>query len=423
MARAKGFNRKNVTDFFNIYERIVDENQFDAARIYNLDESGFSTIQKKPQKILARKGKKQVGVISSGERGVNTTIVCCFNGTGVYVPPMFIFKRMRMHESLKNGAPPGSLVEVSESGYINSNLFTKYLQHFVKTIKPTKDQKVLLLLDGHATHTKNLDALELARDHGIILLQLPAHVTHNMQPLDVGFFSPLEKRYVINQETWLRSNPRCVITQFQITALLGEAYCEAATVANAIGGFKGSGIWPVSRHVFSDVYFAAADILNESENENDTVTRNVTPIAEIGGTENVRETTVSQDFTIDEHSNPNNKTEKQLITEVENNTKLETEELRLDDETATLHYYTPLEISPMPKIIKQTTKRKRKTQKTTLLTTTPYKEQLEQKKKQKTKSKFVDELKEPKAGPSGLRKDTIPNTKQDCSARKQCWKT
>lgn len=47
MARAKGFNKKNVFEFFDILERVCDENKLDATRLFNVDESGFSTVQKK----------------------------------------------------------------------------------------------------------------------------------------------------------------------------------------------------------------------------------------------------------------------------------------------------------------------------------------------------------------------------------------
>lgn len=47
LARCKGFNRDNVFGFFQILETVVDENTLDATKIFNVDESGFSTVQKK----------------------------------------------------------------------------------------------------------------------------------------------------------------------------------------------------------------------------------------------------------------------------------------------------------------------------------------------------------------------------------------
>jgi len=50
MARAKGFNKKNFMDFFDILEKVVDENKKNANTIFNVDESGFTTVQKKNSK-------------------------------------------------------------------------------------------------------------------------------------------------------------------------------------------------------------------------------------------------------------------------------------------------------------------------------------------------------------------------------------
>ena len=44
--RAKGFNREAVSLFFDLLETIVRSNGIDASRIFNMDESGFTTVQK-----------------------------------------------------------------------------------------------------------------------------------------------------------------------------------------------------------------------------------------------------------------------------------------------------------------------------------------------------------------------------------------
>lgn len=273
MSRVKGFNKENVNEFFDLLESVVDEHKFDGTRIYNMDESGFSTVQKKAQKVISEKGKHQVGAISSGERGVNTTFVCCCNAAGSFVPPMIIFKRLRNHDSLANDKPTGSIVTVSESGYINSELFVLWLKHFIEFVHPSPSKKVLLLLDGHTTHSKNLTAINLARDNGIIMLQLPGHTTHRLQPLDVSIFKPMETYYEEAIQQWLRSNPGRRVTQFEVSKILGIAYARAASIQNAESGFKATGVWKVNRRVFNDSDFAPSENLNTS-NSNDPMMNN-----------------------------------------------------------------------------------------------------------------------------------------------------
>ena len=108
LARASGFNKPQVKKFFKLLSVIQKENQLTAQSVYNMDETGINVIQKVP-KILAKKGKSQVGLATSGERGQNVTVVCCMNAAGNYVSLAFIFPRVRMKPELQDGAPPLSM--------------------------------------------------------------------------------------------------------------------------------------------------------------------------------------------------------------------------------------------------------------------------------------------------------------------------
>jgi hypothetical protein len=75
MSTATDFNKERVNEFFSLLDRIVDDNNLDATRIYTIDETGLTTVQKKPRKAISRQGISQVCLISSGQRGLNTTAV------------------------------------------------------------------------------------------------------------------------------------------------------------------------------------------------------------------------------------------------------------------------------------------------------------------------------------------------------------
>jgi hypothetical protein len=97
LARAAGFNRQCVGEFCKLLEKLVTDESLTPERIYNMDEIGFSMVQKS-QKMFARKGKHKIDAITSCERGRNVTFVCCVNTAGIYVPPLVIYpcKRMKM---------------------------------------------------------------------------------------------------------------------------------------------------------------------------------------------------------------------------------------------------------------------------------------------------------------------------------------
>jgi len=261
IARAAGFNKKSVHHFLQLLQQSYTEYPYGPGQIFNMDETGLTTVQK-PQKILAKKGKHQVGALTSAERGVNTTVVCCVSAAGQYVPPMIIFKRLRMKEELKDGAPPGSLVVCNESGWMDSDMYYAWLQHFIQVVKPSKENPVLLVLDGHTSHTKNLDAIMLARENRI---SLPPHTTHRLQPLDVAFFKPLQQYYDQAATSWLKSHEGRGITAAQVSRLFGEAYGKAATVSNATSGFAKCGIYPLNLNQFDDSEFLACLAPNDSQ--------------------------------------------------------------------------------------------------------------------------------------------------------------
>ena len=64
-ARARGFNAVSVGRFFTLLEQLQALHSFTPDRIYNVDETGVSTVPNRLSRIIATRGKKQVRVLSS----------------------------------------------------------------------------------------------------------------------------------------------------------------------------------------------------------------------------------------------------------------------------------------------------------------------------------------------------------------------
>lgn len=228
--RAIGFNKSKVDKFYSVLKSLLyDESGrqlIPPGNIYNVDESGFTVCQA-PGKIIAAKGKHNVGQLTSAEKGKTVTAVCCVSATGVFVPPMLIFPRVRLNPSLMNGAPTGAVGEASKSGWITEAIFTKWFQHFLSTVQPqSHSEPVLLLMDGHASHTCNLNVIETARANNVQLLVFPSHCTHRLQPLDLSFFKSLNNHYNSEIVSGLRSHPGRRVTEYEIAALFSSAMEE-----------------------------------------------------------------------------------------------------------------------------------------------------------------------------------------------------
>jgi hypothetical protein len=180
-----------VTLFFENLKTCYEGNKFTPERCFNMDETGISAVPAGMTKIVTTKGKRTVCKVTSGEKGQTVTAGCCMSAFGLYVPPALIFSRKRMAADLFSNSPTGALALVTESGFMNSELFPEWLQHFARHSRPTKDDPVLLILDNHVSHC-TLAAVVFCRENHITLLSLPPHSSHKLQPLDVGFFGPLK---------------------------------------------------------------------------------------------------------------------------------------------------------------------------------------------------------------------------------------
>lgn len=91
MARARGFNRIEVKKFYSILQEIMDKYKFEPHCIFNVDKTGISVVPKTSPKVVAAKGKRQVGGLTAAERGRTVTTVICISASGLYMPPMLIF--------------------------------------------------------------------------------------------------------------------------------------------------------------------------------------------------------------------------------------------------------------------------------------------------------------------------------------------
>ncbi|KAK2189837.1 hypothetical protein NP493_96g13046 [Ridgeia piscesae] len=115
-ARARGFNKASVDRFYRLYAELVDANVFESGNVYNVDETGITTVQSKPSKIFSRCGKKQIGCLTSAERGTLVTAVIAMNVAGNYVPPVLIFPRVRRKPELMVDAPRGVCMHATQVG-------------------------------------------------------------------------------------------------------------------------------------------------------------------------------------------------------------------------------------------------------------------------------------------------------------------
>jgi hypothetical protein len=101
---------------------------------------------------------------------------------------------------------------------------------------------ILLLVDGHGSHY-DADAVTSASDDNVVVMTFPAHVTHVLQPLDVGIFHNFKSSLHKAIETHMEGKRE--VSKADIARLVKIAWNTSMTKDNITAGFRDSGIWPV----------------------------------------------------------------------------------------------------------------------------------------------------------------------------------
>ena len=97
-------------------------------QIFNLDESGISTVYR-PGKKFTELGRKNVRAVTSGECGKTHTLLVCVSASGFVMSPMMIYPRKRIADSLKKAAP-GTMFACTDNGWIDQATFVEWFKFF-----------------------------------------------------------------------------------------------------------------------------------------------------------------------------------------------------------------------------------------------------------------------------------------------------
>ena len=186
-------NQNYVAKYFRALKEVFDEYKLERfpKRIWNMDETGM-VLEHKPSKILARRGSKHLHSRTSGNREL-ITVIATVNPAGEALPPHMVVKgkTKRVLEGFDTqSAPAGTNMSASNSGWTKQGIASLWFQYsFIPNIGPDRPQ--ILIFDGHDSHGF-VEIIEQAIAENIILVELPAHTSHWLQPLDRSVFFPLK---------------------------------------------------------------------------------------------------------------------------------------------------------------------------------------------------------------------------------------
>jgi hypothetical protein len=212
---------------------------------YNFDETGFLMGQIASGVVVTDAEKPgRAKQVQPGNREW-VTVIEGINATGWPIPPYIIFKA-RQHQSnwyKDDNLPQDWTIAISENGWTTNQLGFDWLKHFDRHTKArTVGSHRLLIIDSHGSHN-TAEFTQYCKDHKIVILCMPPHSSHLLQPLDVGCFAPLKKAYG-DEVNKLMRNRINHITKQEFLPCFKAAHKNAVTASNIQGGFRGAGLVP-----------------------------------------------------------------------------------------------------------------------------------------------------------------------------------
>ncbi|KAF8234248.1 DDE-domain-containing protein [Tricholoma matsutake] len=194
--KAKALNQTAVDGFYNILEDIVVEFGIKQENPWNMDEKGVQLgIGVKVTAIIDHDQATIYSVEDGNHELVTIIEAVCADGTALI--PLVIFQGV--HRNLEWGQPENnpssaSVIWHNVMGWFpnNQELGLKWLEwDFEPHTRPESlEEYHLLILDGHNSHC-TYPFIKFSSEHCIIIICLPSHTTHALQPCNVGIFSPL----------------------------------------------------------------------------------------------------------------------------------------------------------------------------------------------------------------------------------------
>ena len=150
MNRAMGANPEVVRKFFDQLEQVLSNlNIGNPQQIWNCDKSKCQDVPKEDE-VTCKTGVPQYCTVPKGQ-GETSTILTFANAVGLAVPPLIIYKGGKVSDTWCMNCSVGVMVWASPKGWINKDIFVKYMVRWIRFMKThgLLEKWHLLLLDAH----------------------------------------------------------------------------------------------------------------------------------------------------------------------------------------------------------------------------------------------------------------------------------
>ena len=225
----------------------------DPCLIVNTDQSGSSFKRmcgRSLRKGYGKKNKKlQQACIRTKGQLDRVTVMPCISASGKAYKPVIVFPGVQPHYRKVRGqyqdmssVLPQCYRHYRETPGADLSLVYDWAENFLNETRELRKRRqyLMLILDGYSAHIQ-FNTLNLFRQNRVIVVSLPAHSSHRLQPLDISVFSAY-KSY-LEAEIHPASSLRSILSAFDIGCIISNAYGKCMTISDMRNSFMRCGIW------------------------------------------------------------------------------------------------------------------------------------------------------------------------------------
>ena len=237
-----GVTENEINEYFDNLE--VSLKDIPAENIFNFDETHF-VDNPKSKRVIVKRGMRRVETKIEHSKQ-SFSVMFCGSASGVYLPPMVVYKAKNRYTGWEEGGIPGAKYDATDSGWFDLRTFEKwYFDIFLPHAKQLNGKKFVIgdNLQSHFSPAVIASCLE----NNIAFSTLVPNATHLLQVLDVAVFRPLQRSWAAVLFDWRKESRKMgSIPKEHFPELLCRVF-KNLKKENLIAGFKACGIHPLDR--------------------------------------------------------------------------------------------------------------------------------------------------------------------------------
>ncbi|EMG50210.1 hypothetical protein G210_4765 [Candida maltosa Xu316] len=265
-ARAEGTSEGSIDKFFKKFNKIQEKYNFSPQDIYNFDQTAIMLSSRDNEDDASSSGNN-LPAVSFSNRETCIAIECC-SASGQKLPTYVVLKESHFRANLTANTDFSSFASIiasqysnqsrdaddkddwritaSANGQITPSLWLRWLNHFIKHTKSSRqDGARLLICDGIPADVA-IDFHEECVKNNIVLLLIPSHCSYALQPLELNVLGKVKKEYraQIKLNGFLSQFKSKLVKPYLI--LYGAARREHFTSKNICTAWSMAGIVPLN---------------------------------------------------------------------------------------------------------------------------------------------------------------------------------